>query len=60
MTSMAADVVSTTGHTTPALSELRRRRLFGCLQDATLDLVQAHVVRWSTTPTSDGPAGDAS
>jgi hypothetical protein len=37
---------------TPALSELRRRRLFGCLQDATLDLVQAHVVRWSTTPAS--------
>jgi hypothetical protein len=37
---------------TPALSELRRRRLFGCLQDATLDLVQAHVVGWSTKPAS--------
>lgn len=35
---------------TPALSELGRRRLFGCLQDATLDLVQAHVVGWTTTP----------
>jgi hypothetical protein len=37
---------------TPALSDLQRRRLFGCLQDATLDLVQAHVVRWTTTPAS--------
>jgi hypothetical protein len=35
---------------TSALSELRRRRLFGCLQDATLGLVQAHVVTWSTVP----------
>jgi hypothetical protein len=35
---------------TPPLSELRRRRLFGCLQDATLDLVQADVVGWTTTP----------
>jgi hypothetical protein len=35
---------------TPALSDLRRRRLFGCLQDATLDLVQARVVGWVTTP----------
>jgi hypothetical protein len=35
---------------TPALSELQRRRLFGCLEDATLDRVQAHVVGWTTTP----------
>jgi hypothetical protein len=42
---------------TPALSEPRRRRLFGCLQDATLDLVQAHVVTWSTVPTP-APRGD--
>jgi hypothetical protein len=40
---------------TPALSELRRRRLFGCLQDATLDLVQAHVVDWSTQPAPPAP-----
>lgn len=49
---------------TPALNGTRRRRLFGCLQDATLDLVQAHVVSWTTTPAatavSDAPAGDAS
>jgi hypothetical protein len=49
---------------TPSLNETRRRRLFGCLQDATLDLVQAHVVSWTTTPAetaaSDAPAGDAS
>jgi hypothetical protein len=45
---------------TPALSELRRRRLFGCLQDATLDLVQAHVVGWTTTPASpETDPGDA-
>lgn len=30
----------------PGLSELRRRRLFGCLEDATVDLVQAHVIAW--------------
>jgi hypothetical protein len=34
---------------TPALSELRRRRLFGCLEDATLDLVLARVTGWHTT-----------
>lgn len=49
---------------TPSLNETRRRRLFGCLQDATLDLVQAHVVSWTTTPAetaaSDAPVGDAS
>jgi hypothetical protein len=44
---------------TPALSELRRRQLFGCLQDATLDLVRADVVGWTTTPAaSPGDAGD--
>jgi len=42
---------------TPALSELRRRRLFGCLQDATLDLVQAHIVSWTTTPESPETEG---
>jgi hypothetical protein len=42
---------------TPALSELRRRRLFGCLQDATLDLVQARVVGWTTQPAP--PTGEA-
>jgi hypothetical protein len=46
---------------TPALSELRRRRLFGCLQDATLDLVQARVVGWTSTPatTTAGPVDTA-
>jgi hypothetical protein len=59
ITALGADRVRLT--VTPALSELRRRRLFGCLQDATLDLVQAHVVHWTTTPTSaDTPAGDES
>ena len=43
---------------TPALSELRRRRLFGCLQDATLDLVQAHVVGWTTQPAPATGAAD--
>jgi hypothetical protein len=32
---------------TPQLSEARRRRFFGCLEDATLDLVRARVVRWA-------------
>jgi hypothetical protein len=45
---------------TPALSELRRRRLFGCLQDATLDLVQARVVAWTTEPASSAGATDYS
>jgi len=43
---------------TPALSELRRRRLFGCLQDATLDLVRARVVGWTTEPTPSTGAAE--
>jgi hypothetical protein len=42
---------------TPALSELRRRRLLGCLQDATIDLVRARVVGWTTTPPAAVGAG---
>ena len=30
----------------PGLGELARRRFFGCLQDATVDLVRAEVVDW--------------
>jgi hypothetical protein len=32
---------------TPRLSQARRRRFFGCLEDATLDLVRARVIAWS-------------
>jgi hypothetical protein len=32
----------------PALGELRRRRLFGCLEDATLDRVRADVTGWAS------------
>ena len=42
---------------TPALSELRRRRLFGCLEDATLDLVEAHVTGWHITSEPAPAAG---
>jgi hypothetical protein len=31
----------------PALTELRRRRVFGCLQDATIDRVRIDVVGWA-------------
>jgi hypothetical protein len=43
---------------TPALSELRPRRVFGCLQDATLDLVQASVVAWADVPAGAAPRAD--
>jgi hypothetical protein len=31
----------------PALGELRRRRVFGCLEDATIDRVRVNIVDWS-------------
>jgi hypothetical protein len=57
ITALRADRVRLT--VTPPLSELRRRRLFGCLQDATLDLVQAHVVDWTITQTPGEPSDDS-
>jgi hypothetical protein len=58
-TVLPADVVMTSleprpdGHLQmvlePALGPLSRRRFFGCLEDATLDRVQAHVVDSTST-----------
>jgi hypothetical protein len=42
-----ADIVEL--EVSPRLGEQRRRRFFGCLEDATLDLVRAEVLRWESS-----------